>query len=178
MAKKMSIYSKEIKGALIMDRDRWGFIQTYDYIPLSEKEYWDFVHKDSKELDRWNKILDSGYISTRDICKSALDIERMKYACPFEITRMKSYYENKLKNAGYYSYTDRNVYKDGSVFWKLSDVEHVFEWILDKINYIIKELTPKQEIWNGKLLSVWYPYSNVRLYVEETRKEKENAEKE
>lgn len=173
MAKKqMSIYSKEVKGKLVPDCDGFGFVQTYDYILMSEKEYWDFVRKESKELDHWNRVLESGFISTLDICRTFERVDRLKYVKSYELNYMRGFVEEKLKNAGYYSYKDRSVYKDGSVFWKISEIEHVFDGIKDQIKSFIEKLKPQQTFWNGKLLSIWYRYSGVRLFVEEVRLEK------
>lgn len=176
--KQMSIYSKEVKGKLVPSIDGWGFSQAFDYVPMSEKEYWDFVRKDSKELDRWNRILESGYISTLDICRTFERVDRLKCIKTYKLGGCRAFVEEKLKNTGYYSYKDRNVYKDGSVFWKLDEIEHVFDGIRTQIEKFVEKLTPKQTVWNGKLLSIWYRYSGVRLFVEEVRLEKKAYDEE
>ena len=96
----------------------------------------------------------------------------------YELNYMRGFVEEKLKNAGYYSYKDRSVYKDGSVFWKINEVEHVFDNIRAQIEKFVEKLTPKQTFWNGKLLSVWYRYSGVKLFVEEVRLEKKAYDEE
>lgn len=173
--KQMSIYSKEIADTITSN---WGFSRQFRYVLMTEKSYWDFVRKDSKELDRWNRILESGFISTLDICRTFERVDRLKHIKAYELGGTRSFVEKKLEKAGYYSYKDRSVYKDGSVFWKLSEVEHVFDGIRAQIEKFINDLTPKQTFWNGKLLSVWYRYSGVKLFVEEVRLEKKAYDEE
>jgi SMC interacting uncharacterized protein involved in chromosome segregation len=69
------------------------------------------------------------------------------------------------------------VYKDGSVFWKIDEIEHCFPDIRSQIRAFIDKYTPKEEYWNDEVISLYYGYSRERFFVEEVRKKKAEQDK-
>ena len=176
MKKQMSVYSYEKKQWVSTDNFGSGY-RKVDYIPLSVKEFEKFQKEARKGLEKWSFVLESGFISTLDIIRCLCQSPDLRNTWDSVLRSNRLYVDQKLKNSGYYSYKDRNVYKDGSVFWKIDEIEHCFPDIRSQIMAFLDKYTPKDEYWNGEVISLWYGYSGERFFVEEVRKKKAEQDK-
>lgn len=171
MKKIMSIYSYEKKQWVSTGNFGSGY-RKVSYVPLSLKELEKFQKEAQKGLEKWSFIHESGFISTLDIIRCLCQKADLRNTWNSMLMRNRQYVDETLKNSGYYSYKDRSIYKDGSVFWKIDEIEHCFPDIRQQIQSFIKKYTPKEEYWKGEVISLYYEYSGERLYVEKVREKK------
>ena len=176
MKKRMSIYSYEKRQWVSTDNFGSGY-RKVDYILLSVKEFEKFQKEANKGREKWFFIRESGFISTTDIIRCLCQQPDLRNTWDSVLRRNRMYVDERLKNSGYYSYKDRNIYKDGSVFWKIDEIEHCFPDIRSQIEAFIDRYTPKEEYWNDEVISLYYGYSGERLYVEDMRKKKIDHDK-
>lgn len=176
MKKQMSVYSYEKKQWISTDDFGSGY-RKVNYIPLSVKEFEKFQKEARKGFEKWSFVLESGFISTLDIIRCLCQKPDLQNTWNSVLRNNRAYVDRKLKSSGYYSYKDRNVYKDGSVFWKIDEIEHCFPDIRSQIEAFISQYTPKMEYWNGEVISLYYGYSRERLFIEEVRKKKVEHDK-
>lgn len=176
MKKQMSVYSYEKKQWVSTDNFGSGY-RKVDYVLLSVKEFEKFQKEAQKGFEKWSFILESGFISTLDIIRCLCQNPDLRNTWDSVLRNNRLYVDQKLKNSGYYSYKDRSVYKDGSVFWKIDEIEHCFPDICSQIRAFIDKYTPKEEYWNGEVISLYYGYSRERIFVEEVRKKKAEEDK-
>lgn len=176
MKKQMSIYSYEKQQWISTDNFGSGY-RKIDYILLSTKEFEKFQKEARKGFEKWSFILESGFISTNDIIRCLCQDATLRHTLNYIFRNNRLYVDERLKSSGYYSYKDRNIYKDGSVFWKIDEIEHCFPDIRSQIEVFVDEYTPKEEYWNNEVISLYYGYSRERFFIEEVRKKKVEHDK-
>lgn len=176
MKKQMSVYSYEKKQWISTDNFGSGY-RKVGYIPLSVKEFEKFQKEAQKGFKKWSFILESGFISTNDIIRCLCQNPDLRTTWDSVLRNNRLYVDQKLKISGYYSYKDRSVYKDGSVFWKIDEIEHCFPDIRSQIRAFVDKYTPKEEYWNDEVISLYYGYSRERFFVEDVRKKKAEQDK-
>ena len=132
---------------------QFGWESAEVHVPITAKDLKDIQRKANKEMERWKRVLDCGFISLADIRHSS---------------GYSPWYSKKtIENAGYYSFTNRNVYKNGAKFYRLSEVERVFPEIKRDVEHRLTQSLPIEDYFDGKLVSIFYPVPNVRVFVEE-----------